>query len=101
MADIDFVYAHSVDIETAKKNAGELIDGFVQSNAKLIKSSNIAPDGLSGQFKGKGFEGKWSVDEQNVRINMSLSFMLKPLKGKILSELQSKLKRRFPEGHQV
>ena len=101
MADIDFAYAHSVDLDSAKKNAKELIDKFLQSNAKLIKSSSLAPDGLSGEFKGKGFEGKWFVDEKKVGIQISLSLLLKPMKGKILSELQTKLKRRFPEGHQL
>ena len=101
MADIDFLYVHNTDLNSAKESAKSLIDDFLQSNAKMVKDSSTAADGLSGEFKGKGFSGKWFVDAEKLGINVSLSFMLKALKGKVESELKKKVSRRFPDGHQV
>ena len=99
MADIDFVYVHSVAMDEAKQKTQDLIDGFVRSNANLIKDSRTEPDGLSGEFKGKGFSGKWFVDAERVGISISLSFMLKAIKGKVREKLEENVRRAFPGGH--
>lgn len=101
MADVKFVYAHGGDLESAKIGTKKLMDDFVRSKAQLIKSSSTAPDGLSGEFKGKGFAGKWFVDVTKVGITISLSFILNALKGKVTSELDKRLSRQFPDGHKV
>ena len=99
MADIDFAYAHGTELENAKQKAQALIDDFVRSNAKIIKDSSTAPDGLSGEFKGKGFSGTWAVDGEKVKITVSLSLMLKALKGTVREKLEKKLRDAFPGGH--
>ena len=101
MADINFVYAHGVGIEDAKSGTKQLMDDFLQSKAQLIKSSGTAKDGLSGEFKGKGFSGKWFVDDAKVGITVSLSFMLSALKGTVIAELDKRLSNRFPDGHKA
>ena len=101
MADIDFVYVHGVDVQTAMQKSQALIDDFVRSNAKLVKDSSTAPDGLSGEFKGKGFSGKWFVDGKRVGISISLSLVLKAVKGKVREKLEKKVQRAFPGGHRA
>jgi hypothetical protein len=88
-------------MESAKQGARALIDDFVQSNAALIKDSSVAPDGPSGEFKGKGFSGKWFVDDRRIGISISLSLMLRAIKGKVLEKLREKMQRSFPDGHEI
>ena len=43
--------------------------------------------------KGKGFGVKLSFSEQAVDIYVDLSFMLKPIKGKIIDGIESELRK--------
>ena len=101
MADIEYTYAHNTDFQTAKEKAQNLINDFIQSNAKLVKESNTADNGRSGSFKGKGFSGKWFVDEEKLGVSVDLSFMLKALKGTVREKLEARIKEAFPDGHRM
>ena len=68
-----------------------------ENNGSFPVSVNFSVDDdffiISG--KGKGFEVKLSFEEHDLDISMDLSFVLKPLKGKILSKIEQELSRRI------
>ena len=101
MADIEFVYAHNTELEEAKAGIKELVDDFLKSKGSLVKKADWNGDGTRCDFEGKGFSGFFEVDQRQVRLELSLGFLLKGLKGRIRSDLESKIKARFPNGEVI
>ncbi|MFG1498947.1 polyhydroxyalkanoic acid system family protein [Halobacteriovorax sp. XZX-3] len=59
-----------------------------------VKADVTTDDGnFSMQAKGKGFELKLKFEESYCLVDLDLSFMLKPLKGKILETIENKIKK--------
>lgn len=85
-ADIDISQPHTLGVEGARKKSEEVL-------AKLG-----AEYGIKGAWSGNTFnitkpvEGKYSVTDNNVRVELTLGFMMKALKGKIEERLRSTMK---------
>ncbi len=59
-----------------------------------VKADVTKNDGnYSMVAKGKGFELSLKFEDSYCQVDLDLSFMLKPLKGKILETIESKIKR--------
>ena len=77
MATIDISRAHKLGKDEARKRANTILE--------KMKSSA----GIKGEWRGDNFDiqapakGTFFVTENNVRIELDLPFMLRPLKGKI------------------
>lgn len=87
MATIDISRSHTLGKEEAKKRADQVLE--------RMKSSQ----GIRGVWNGDTFDiqapakGTFAVTETNVRIQIDLPFILRPLKGKIESKINEELER--------
>ena len=85
MATIDINRSHALGTEEAKKRANQVLE--------RLKSSA----GVKGEWKGDVFEiqapakGTFTVGASNVRIEIDLPFVMRPLKGKIESKINDEL----------
>lgn len=90
MSTIHLEQTHALGRDEALRRAqalGERLGG------KL--SAEIVWNGSTASFKGKGFSGSARVDEDRVAIDVDLALLLRPLKGRIESEIESALARKF------
>ena len=87
MAAIDITKNHPLGRETAKTRASQVID--------RIKGEF----GIQGTWTGDVFAitkpttGKFTVTDTTVRVEVELSFMMRPLKGKIEDKINAELGR--------
>jgi putative polyhydroxyalkanoate system protein len=87
MADIDLSQNHSLGKDGARRKAEELV------------SSLGASYGIKGSWSGDVFnitkpvEGKVTVGDTNVRVELSLGFAMRMMKGKIEEEVRKQLTR--------
>ena len=87
MADIDITHNHTLGKDTAKTKA----DGVLQSLGSQY--------GIKGAWSGDVFnitkpvEGKFTVTDTAVRVEITLGFMMKAIKGKIEGEIRGQLSR--------
>jgi putative polyhydroxyalkanoate system protein len=87
MAAIDITKNHTLGRETAKTRASQVID--------RIKGEF----GIQGTWTGDVFTitkpttGKFTVTDTAVRVEVELSFMMRPLKGKIEDKINAELGR--------
>lgn len=87
MADIDLTQNHTLGKDTAKQKA----EGVLQSLG--------AQYGIKGTWSGDVFnitkpvEGKFTVTDTTVRVELTLGFMMRAIKGKIEGEVSSQLKK--------
>ena len=91
MATIDIKRAHTLDIEEAKKRAGELATSM-QDKLGIRWSwegNNIKFDAPSGAAKGA--TGTVKVDASQVRVEIDLPFLLRAVKGTIEDKVSEKL----------
>lgn len=74
--------------ELAKKHVPEAISKFgVKANVDFDDAAT------SMKAKGTGFDVKISFTDKEVQVSVDLSFLLKPLKGKVLETLEKQLKK--------
>ena len=87
MADIDLTHNHTLGKEAARQKA----DGVLQSLG--------AQYGIKGSWSGDVFnitkpvEGKVTVSDTNVRVELSLGFAMRMMKGKIEEEVKKQLSK--------
>jgi len=74
--------------ESAKKIIPSAIEKFgVKADVKLSDSDHTI------QAKGTGFDAKIEFKDTEVVVKLDLSFLLKPLKGKIVEALEKQIKK--------
>lgn len=87
MADIDISHNHTLGKAVAKQKA----EGVLQSLGSQY--------GIKGTWSGDVFnitkpvEGKFTVTDTAVRVEITLGFMMKAIKGKIEGEIRGQLSR--------
>jgi putative polyhydroxyalkanoate system protein len=87
MATIDINRSHKLGKEEAKKRATQVLDRLKDGY------------GIKGAWNGDKFDitapakGTFSVSDSNVRLEIDLPFMMKPLKGKIEQKVNEELDR--------
>lgn len=86
MATIDIARSHSLDLEEAR-DAVEQIAERLQADLGI----DYRWDGSVLRFKRKGARGRIRVSDSDIRIEITLSMMLKPIRPKIESEIESYL----------
>lgn len=69
----------------------QITDEYV---AKFNVNANISYDPHAGKIeaKGPGFTLTLVFDQQECQVNLDLTFLLRPLKGKVLNAVEKKLK---------
>lgn len=86
MADIDITHNHSLGKDAAKQKATQVLDSL---GAKY---------GIKGSWAGDTFnitkpvEGTFAVTDNAVRVQLTLGFAMRIMKGKIEEEVRSQLR---------
>jgi hypothetical protein len=88
---------HKTSVEEASEKARQLVDAFAESQAKRIKRIDWAADRLSAVAKGTGFTANFTVDVRYITVDVNLSLILTPLKGKISQTIEKWLDAAFGE----
>jgi len=99
MPDISLVRPFSLPIAVAKARVQKTADELAQEYH--LKSEW---HGNTLRFHRTGLHGEMHVNESEIRLQVDLSFVLMPLKNKLVSRIEDKFERLFPEikkgGHQ-
>lgn len=98
MATIDISRSHTLDKEEAKKRAEELAKGMADKLGIRWRweGDRITFDAPSGMAKGA--TGTVHVDPSNVRVEVDLPFMLRPMKGMVEGKITEKLDKLIAKG---
>ena len=94
---LKIVKAHSVSLEEAAKRIKVLVADVAGDYPKLINTVTWSDDGLAANAKGTGFHGEFQVDERQISVNINLSFIATPFKGRVETGVTKKLAAAFPE----
>lgn len=92
MADIKLMRTHFVPLAEAKKR--------VQRAAEELAAEHDLRSEWEGNvllFERPGLHGEIRVSASDIRLEASLGFLVKPLRGKLVSELEHKFEKLFPE----
>ena len=95
MATISLEYPHGTERSDAATKTRSLLEAFKAERPELVKTISWSPDGMQGQAKGRGFSGSFDVTPSHVNIAIDLSLLLRPLKGRVESNLVERLKANF------
>ena len=94
VATIDIRYPHNGDPQALDKMRA-LLEEFTTKRAELVKDVKWASDGQSAIVNGKGFKGDFRVEASAVTIAIDLNMLTRAFKGRIESELQTRLDAAF------
>jgi len=90
MAVIKLRHDHTLDSETALRRARALVDEFADKLKAAVKW-----EGSDATFRGAGFSGSARVAPGRLEVNVDLSLVMRPLKGKIEERLREAVAKRF------
>ena len=95
MATIEMKHPHHTTRDDAAIRARRLIEGFKQERPLLVNSLDWSADGFRGVAKGKGFKGIFEITDTAIDVSIDLAFLVRPLKGKVISSLTERLNGEF------
>ena len=87
---------HNTTLAEASNRVAGLVEGFRSRFHKHIKEETWSDDKTSARCRGRGFDATFSVSESQVQVDVDLSFVLTPIKGKVESTIEQKLLEAFP-----
>ena len=92
MPDINFIRPYSLPIAVAKARVQKAVD-------ELATEHHLRSEweGNTLRFDRSGLHGEIRVSDSEIQLQMHLSLLLKPLKGSLVSRIEDKFERLFPE----
>ncbi|MFT7624143.1 MAG: putative polyhydroxyalkanoate system protein [Myxococcota bacterium] len=94
MADLNFVKKHSVGADEAASRIRVLLDKFAGDYPKLKIKISWSGD-RAGKCSGRGFDGKFSVAEDSVRIDIKIGLLARPFADRVEAGMTRKLNEAF------
>lgn len=94
MADITVRKSHGMDYDEAKDKVHQIVTDL-HNDTDYVDKVNWNADGSSADVKGKGFKGSFSVDSNDVVVEISLKLFAKPFKSKIADQVESRMSKYF------
>lgn len=94
MATIEIRHPHKTNTTDACVRTRRMLDAFAEEKRDLVKSIEWVDDARA-VARGRGFEGKFSVTETEVVVDIDLSVLTRPFKGKVESRLLQRLVAEF------
>ncbi len=94
---LNFSRPHTLAPADAKTKVEALVDDFKSQYSHLLNKVTWASDGMSATAEGRGFTSKFKVDARTVTVEIDLSFIATPLKGKIETRVNDRLDATFPK----
>jgi len=94
MATIEIRHLHKTDATDAQVRTRRLLAAFAEEKSEFVKSIEWV-DEARAVAHGRGFEGKFSITATEVVVDIDLSFLTRPFKGKVESRLMQRLVAEF------
>ena len=94
MATIEIRHPHKTNSGDAQARTRRLLAAFAEEKSELVKSIEWLEAGRAVAH-GRGFEGQFSVTETDIVVDIDLSFLTRPFKGKVESRLMQRLVAEF------
>lgn len=95
MADISVKQAHGLSLEDAQSKIDQVVTDIQEEFSSLVNSIDWNSEKTQAKVKGKGFSGDFSVDEENVGIDIDLSLFAKPFKDKVQAKIEERMGEYF------
>jgi len=92
MPDIDVVRPYWAPMAVAKVRVQKAADELAAEHGLISEW-----EGNTLRFERLGLHGEIRVTDAELRLQARLSFLLKPLKSRLVSEIEDKFNRLFPE----
>ena len=96
MADISIRHAHSMNLDEVRTKTERLIGDVKAEFPSLVNDISWNGDRTCADVKGKAFSGKFAVDGRTLSIDIKLSFIARPFKGRVEQKIQDRLREHFP-----
>lgn len=96
MATIEIRHPHKTTLDDAKMRTRRMVAAFAEEKRELIRSVEWQSD-VSATAIGRGFVGHFNVNDTHVNVAIDLSFLVRPLKGKVETRLMQRLVAEFGE----
>lgn len=92
MSDINLVRPYSLPIAVAKARVQKTAD-------ELAAEYNLTSewDGNTLHFDRAGLHGRMNVTHSEIQLEVHLGLLMKPFKGRLISRIEDKFDRLFPE----
>jgi len=92
MPDIELVRSHAVPVPEAKARVQKIAD-------ELAPEYDLSSEwhGNTLRFHRTGLRGETHVTASHIRLEATLSFLMKPLKNALIDRIESKFEKVFPE----
>jgi len=94
MATIEIRHPHRTDAVDAQVRTQRLLAAFAEEKRELVKSIEWV-DKARAIAHGRGFEGNFRITDTEVVVDIDLSFLTRPFKGKVESRLMQRLVAEF------
>ena len=96
MPKLNFVKVHGTTMDDAKERVRAMVEEFEARHAKIVDRVEWRSDGRGAEAKGTGFSAMFQVDDRLVRVDVKLSFIAIPLKGRVEAGIRGQLDSAFP-----
>ncbi len=91
MADISIRRSHNLGLEQVKTITQKVITSVQSEFPSLVSDIQWNSTQTEAKVKGKGFTGVFSFDATQVSINVDLSMLVRPFKGKVEEKINGRL----------
>ena len=95
MADISLRHKHELGLEKAKELTRKIASDVQGEFPSLIKSIDWNGAGTEAKLKGRGFSGTFSVSDNTMGIDVSLSLIARPFKDKVEKKIKDRITQYF------
>lgn len=94
MATIEIRHPHRTNASDASLRTRKLLAAFAEEKREFVKSIEWL-DEERAVAHGRGFEGKFRITDSEIVVDIDLSFLTRPFKGKVESRLMQRLVAEF------
>lgn len=95
MADISVKHHHGLGLDEAKTKTQQIVTDVQNEFSGIIDKIDWNADNTRANLKGKGFKGVFEVDDKDMSIDIDLSFLTKPFKGKVEEKIKDRIGKYF------
>lgn len=95
MSDISVRRPHGMSEEDAKAKVHEVVADIEGEFPALVNEITWNDDKSQAKVKGKGFTGHFQVTDSDVMIDIDLSLLTRPFKGRVESRIVDRMDKYF------
>lgn len=95
MADISVRRTHGLSLEEAQSRIDQVVTDIQSEFSSLVSSIDWNDSKTEAKVSGKGFSGDFTVNEEEVGIDVKLSLFAKPLKSTVQKKIEERMEQYF------